>query len=118
VFFLTSVVSVVTGSTSLITVPVIIGRGIEPQVAIATNMLALTLMSVGASLPFAGKGIVGRSRRPMSIFLTILGSGLGALLLLAVPVRALQVIIAIAGGGDHSADNRHGNGFDHVRADS
>lgn len=96
VFFLTSVLSVVTGSTSLITVPVMIGLGIEAHVAIATNMLALILMSVGGSLPFAGKGIVSRKRLPISIFLTILGSGLGALLLLSVPVRALQVIIAIA----------------------
>jgi hypothetical protein len=52
-FFLTSVVSAVTGSTSLITVPVMIALGIEPHVAIATNMLALTFMSAGASLPFA-----------------------------------------------------------------
>ncbi len=47
-FFLTSVISVVTGSTSLITVPVMIALGIEAHVAVATNMLALTFMSVGA----------------------------------------------------------------------
>ena len=41
VFFLTSVISVVTGSTSLITVPVMIAFGVEPHVAVATNMLAL-----------------------------------------------------------------------------
>jgi hypothetical protein len=39
VFFLTSIVSVVTGSTSLITVPVMISFGMEPRIAIATNML-------------------------------------------------------------------------------
>jgi uncharacterized membrane protein YfcA len=41
VFFVTSVVSVVTGSTSLITVPVLIAFGIEPHVAVATNMMAI-----------------------------------------------------------------------------
>ena len=51
VFFFTSVISVVTGSTSLITVPVMITLGIEAQTAVATNMLALTFMSVGGSLP-------------------------------------------------------------------
>lgn len=96
VFFLTSVVSVVTGSTSLITVPAMMSLGIEPRVAIATNMMALSLMSLGGSLPFIGKRALSGSRLPVSITLTVVGSGLGALLLLAVPVGALQTIVAIA----------------------
>lgn len=47
VFFCTGVISVVTGCTSLITVPVMLQMGIEPDVAIATNMLALTFLSLG-----------------------------------------------------------------------
>jgi hypothetical protein len=89
VLFFTSVISVVTSSTSLITVPVMIALGIEAHVAVATNMLALTFMSVGSSLPFMGKGVLSRSRLLPSIFLTIVGSGLGALLLLKVPLKAL-----------------------------
>lgn len=96
VFFFTSLISVVTGSTSLITVPVMIALGIEAHVAVATNMLALTFMSVGGSLPFIGKGVLSRSRLLPSIVLTISGSGLGALLLLRVPLKALQVTIAVA----------------------
>lgn len=96
IFFLTSVISVVTGSTSLITVPVMIAVGIEAHVAIATNMLALTFMSVGGSLPFVGRGVLNRSRLLSSVALTIVGSGLGALLLLSVPLKALQITIAVA----------------------
>ena len=97
VFFVTSVISVVTGSTSLITIPVMISVGVEPHVAIATNMLALTLMSVGGSVPFAGKGIFITARRlHICVTLTLIGSMLGALLVLAVPVRALQMVIAVA----------------------
>ena len=96
VFFFTSVISVVTGSTSLITVPVMIALGIEAHVAVATNMLALTFMSVGGSLPFIGRGVLSRSRLPASVALTIVGSGLGALLLLSVPFKALQITIAVA----------------------
>jgi uncharacterized membrane protein YfcA len=96
VFFFTSVISVVTGSTSLITVPVMIALGIEAHVAVATNMLALTFMSMGGSLPFMGKGVLSRSRLLPSIVLTIIGSGLGALLLLTVPLKALQITIAVA----------------------
>jgi hypothetical protein len=70
--------------------------GIEAHVAVATNMLALTFMSVGGSLPFIGKGVLTRSRLLPSIFLTIVGSGLGTLLLLSVPLQALQITIAVA----------------------
>jgi uncharacterized protein len=79
VFFATSVISVVTGSTSLITIPVMISLGIDPRVAIATNMLALTLMSIGGFAPFVGKRVISRSRLPVSIALTVAGSGIGAL---------------------------------------
>jgi uncharacterized membrane protein YfcA len=96
VFFFTCVISVVTGSTSLITVPVMIALGIEAHVAVATNMLALTLMSVGGSLPFVGKSVLSRSRLLRSVVLTIIGSVLGAFLLLRVPLKALQITIAVA----------------------
>ena len=66
-----------TGSTSLITVPVMIALGIEAHIAVATNMLALTFMSVGGSLPFIGRGVLSRSRLLPAIALTIIGSGLG-----------------------------------------
>lgn len=96
VFFFTSLISVVTGSTSLITVPVMIALGIEAHVAVATNMLALTFMSVGGSLPFIGKGVLSRSRLLPSIIFTVIGSGLGAFLLLSIPLKALQITIAVA----------------------
>lgn len=51
VFFVTSVVSVVTGSTSLITVPAMLQFHIDPKIALATNMFALTFLSAGASFP-------------------------------------------------------------------
>jgi hypothetical protein len=96
IFFLTSVISVVTGSTSLITVPVMIALGIEGHVAVATNMLALTFMSVGGSLPFIGKGVLSRGRLRPAIVLTTIGSGLGAFLLLSIPLVALLITIAVA----------------------
>jgi uncharacterized membrane protein YfcA len=96
VFFATSVLSVVTGSTSLITVPVMISGGIEPHAAIATNMLALTFMSVGSSLPFMRNGVVSRKGLPVSIGLTIIGSALAALLVLDVTIRAQRITIAVA----------------------
>src|SRR6202451_4635762 len=96
VFFLTSIVSVVTGSTSLITVPVMISFGIEPRIAIATNMLALTFMSVGGSLPFVRRSAISRRQLPVSILLTVVGSAVGAFVVFAVPVPQLRLCIALA----------------------
>ncbi len=95
IFFLTSIVSVVTGSTSLITVPAMFQFGIEPRSAVATNMLALTLMSVGGSLSFRGKNVIDRSRLPVLIVLTLAGSILGALLLLVIPSQVMPLLISV-----------------------
>lgn len=96
IFFLTSLISVVTGSTSLITVPVMIEFGIAPHVAVATNMMALVFMSIGGSLPFARSGVLQLRFLPLPVILTLIGSAIGALLLLRVPVKALQLTIAVA----------------------
>jgi uncharacterized protein len=96
VFFLTALVSVVTGSTSLITVPAMIAVGIEPHIAVATNMLALIFLSAGGSLSFYRKGLIERRVLPPGIILTVVGSAAGALLLLRIPTRALQLTIAVA----------------------
>jgi uncharacterized protein len=73
-----------------------IAVGVEPHVAVATNMMVLSFMSVGGSLPFARTGILQRRLLPISVVLTLLGSAIGAVLLLRVPVKALQLTIAIA----------------------
>ena len=96
VFFFTSLISVVTGSTSLLTVPAMIALGIEAHVAVATNMLALIFMSAGGSLPFLRSGTVDRRYLPLSILLTVVGSILGALFLLETSARSLQLVVGIA----------------------
>jgi len=96
VFFFTSIISVVTGSTSLITVPVMIQFGIEPHVAVATNMFALIFLSAGGVAPFWKSGMVLRRELPFMAVLTIFGSVVGALLLTKAPIRSLQLVIAFA----------------------
>jgi uncharacterized protein len=96
VFLFTSVISVVTGSTSLITVPVMIQAGIDARMAVATNMFALIWMSAGGSLPFLRTTTIDRRRLPLLVGLTLVGSIVGALLLLAIPTASLPIIIAVA----------------------
>ena len=96
IFFLTSAISVVTGSTSLITVPAMLQFHIEPRVALATNMFALTFLSVGGTLPFLRNPDVNRKRFPLLILLTLVGSVIGAFLLLRVPARSVPAIVSVA----------------------
>jgi len=96
VFFLTAVISVVTGGTSLITVPVMMQFGIDPHVSVATNMLALIFLSLGGTLPFLKSQFLPRKRLPALIGLTLAGSTLGAFLLVIVPSKAMPLVIATA----------------------
>ena len=95
IFFLTSVISVVTGSTSLITVPALLQFGIHPRVAVATNMFALTCMSLGGTLSFMGSKTIDRRRLPLLAVLTLISSIIGARLVLMVPARSMPFLIAI-----------------------
>lgn len=95
-FFVTSVVGVVTGSNSLITVPVMFQFGIEPRVAVATNMFGLTFMSIGATLPFVrAKTIDYRKASPL-ILLTIFGSAIGAALVGFISDKTMPIIVSVS----------------------
>jgi uncharacterized protein len=95
IFFVTSVVGVVTGGNSLITVPVMLSFGIEPRTAVATNMFALTFLSFGGTLPFLGTGTFDRRRLPLLVFLTLIGAVLGALVVLMIPSKAVPLLISV-----------------------
>jgi uncharacterized protein len=96
VFLLTALVSVVTGGTSLITVPVMMQLGIDPHAAVATNMLTLIFLSLGGTVPFLKGDLIPKERLPALVGLTLLGSICGALLLLAVPAKAMPAVVACA----------------------
>jgi uncharacterized protein len=96
VFFLTTVVGVVTGSNSLITVPVMFQFGIDEKVAVATNMLGLTFMSVGASIPFLRQDRINIRRVSPMIGLTIVGSAIGAAMVGLITNQAIKVIVTVA----------------------
>ena len=96
VFFITSVVGVVTGSNSLIAVPVMFQFGIEPRTAIATNMFALVWMSVGGTIPFLRKGAIDIRKASPLIVITIISSAAGALLVGIISGEGLKLIVSIS----------------------
>ena len=96
VFFLTSVVGVVTGSNSLIAVPVMFQLGIDPKVAVATNMFGLVFMSIGGTIPFLRQGKIEVPRLLPFIGITIVSSALGALLVGILSGAGIKLIVSIA----------------------
>ena len=95
-FFITSVVGVVTGSNSLITVPVMFQFGVEPKIAVATNMFGLTFMNIGASLPFIKEGVIDYKRLSPLVVITLFASALGALLVGIVSSEVIPIIVSVS----------------------
>jgi uncharacterized membrane protein YfcA len=95
-FFFTAAISVVTGGTSLLTVPVMLSFGFEPHAAVATNMLSLVFLSLGGTLPFLRGDRLPKDRLWLLIAMTLVGSLLGASLLLVVPSKIMPLVIAAA----------------------
>lgn len=95
-FFVTSFIGVVTGSNSLITVPVMFQFGVDPKVAVATNMFGLTFMSIGASIPFLRKRTVELGRIWPLAGLTLISSMLGALLAVVMSADGLKLTVSAA----------------------
>ena len=95
-FFLTSVVGVVTGSNSLVTVPVMFQFGIDEKIAVATNMFGLTFMAIGGTIPFVRQGSLDVRRLSPILAVTVIGSAIGAMLVGLITNEAVKVIVSIA----------------------
>jgi Predicted permeases len=95
-FFATALIGVVTGSNSLITVPVMFQFGIDEKVAVATNMFGLTFMAVGGTIPFVRKGLIGYRKISPLIILTIVGSAIGAALVHVITNQGIKLMVSIA----------------------
>jgi uncharacterized membrane protein YfcA len=95
VFFLTAVVGVVTGSNSLIAVPAMFQVGIEPRVAVATNMFALVFMAAGGAIPFMRQKRIDYRKVSPLIVLTIVSSAIGAALVGIISGDGIKLIVTI-----------------------
>ena len=96
IFFLTSVVGVVTGSNSLIAVPVMFQVGMDPKVAIATNMFGLVFMAVGGTIPFVRAKKIEYAKVSPLIVLTLVSSAIGALLVGIISNGGIKLIVSVA----------------------
>jgi uncharacterized membrane protein YfcA len=94
VYFVVSVVSVVTGGGSLVQVPALIALGMMPRAAVATNMFAVTWMTVSATARFARAGQIGGRFVVPLVAITAVTSTLGAGLAVAFPERLVKGVVA------------------------
>jgi uncharacterized protein len=95
-FFVTSAIGVVTGSNSLITVPAMFQFGIDPKVAVATNMFGLTFLSIGGAIPFLKEDVFDRKRLPLLLLLTAAGSAIGAILVGFMKPSLMPIIVSVS----------------------
>ena len=95
-FFVTSAIGVVTGSNSLVTVPVMFQFGVDPKVAVATNMFGLTFMNVGATIPFLRKGVIDTKKVTPLVLITLVASAIGAALVLFITPQNMKLIVSLA----------------------
>jgi hypothetical protein len=94
VYFVVSVVSVVTGGGSLVQVPALIALGMMPRTAVATNMFAVTWMTVSATARFGRAGQIGGRFVVPLVAITAVTSTLGAGLTVVLPERLVRGIVA------------------------
>jgi len=96
IYLLPSAVGVVTGSNSLIAVPVMFQFGVPARIAVATNMFALVFMSVGGTIPFLRNRTIDVRRISPLLLITLASSALGAILVGYITDQGLKLIVSVA----------------------
>lgn len=96
IFLVTSVIGVVTGSNSLITVPVMFQFNIEPRVAVATNMFGLVFMTAGSAIPFIRQKTVDLKKVSPLLIITAVSSAIGAMLVGYISAAGIKTLVSVS----------------------
>ena len=96
IFLVTSIIGVVTGSNSLITVPVMFQFHIEPRVAVATNMFGLVFMTAGSTIPFLRQRTVEIKKVSPLLIITAVSSALGATLVSRISAEGIKTLVSVS----------------------
>lgn len=96
VFLVTAAIGIVTGSNSLITVPLMFQFGIEPRVAVATNMFGLVFMAIGGTIPFLKERTISFSKVTPLAVITFVGSAIGAFIVGIISDASIKIIVSTA----------------------
>jgi uncharacterized membrane protein YfcA len=92
----TGAIGAITGGNSLINVPLMITVGMSPRQAVATNMFAVTFMTISATARFARAGMLkNRLLIPLGV-LTFATSALGALIAVKLPEAVVKLVVGVS----------------------
>jgi uncharacterized membrane protein YfcA len=94
--FVTGAIGAITGGNSLINVPLMIAVGMAPRQAVATNMFAVTFMTISATARFARSGAL---KWPLLLPLgaiTLVTSALGAVIAVKLPENVVKLVVGIS----------------------
>lgn len=92
----TGAIGAITGGNSLINVPLMIMVGMSPRQAVATNMFAVTFMTISATARFARAGALRRELLlPLGI-ITIATSALGAVIAVKLPETVVKLVVGVS----------------------
>jgi hypothetical protein len=89
-----SIIGAITGGMSLVNVPVMMLLGMGPRESVATNMFALTFMSLSAALRFRKEKLVDWTLAAKLCAITLVTSAIGARLTVLVSERAVKATVA------------------------
>jgi uncharacterized protein len=92
----TGAVGAITGGNSLINVPLMIMVGMTPRQAVATNMFAVTFMTISATARFARARILKWELLVPLGIITALTSALGAVIAVKLPETIVKVVVGIS----------------------
>lgn len=92
----TGAVGAITGGNSLINVPLMIMVGMSPRAAVATNMFAVTFMTISATARFARARMLRvKLLIPLGI-ITIITSAVGAQIAVKLPETTVKIVVGIS----------------------
>jgi uncharacterized protein len=92
---LTGFINTLAGSGSLISLPILMFIGLPPNVANGTNRVGVLVQNMVTSSTFHKKGLLDIPLGLQVAIPTILGSVIGAFVVLGIPDRAVEVVVGI-----------------------
>jgi uncharacterized membrane protein YfcA len=91
--FAAGIVDAIGGGGGLLTLPALLGVGLDPHLALGTNKGQATFGAVSSALAYWRRGGIDRERAPIGFLGGLVGAVLGALAQLAIDPKPLRPIV-------------------------
>jgi uncharacterized membrane protein YfcA len=93
--FVAGLVDAIAGGGGLVALPALLAAGLPPHVALGTNKGQAVFGAATSAITFWRRGVVDRDRAPLGFAAGFVGSLLGAMGVLAVPLAPLRVVVIV-----------------------